>query len=102
MDIWDQVPPCAFWNDQINRSINAETAACPNRQAAFFARSNEPCEDRTDDSRCEFAHIRMTERNSQMKRYFRDYSFTSLLPSGEIKDAEPITEDKIQKKKKAA
>ena len=35
MDFWDQVPPWAYWNNQINRSINAETAACPKRQAAF-------------------------------------------------------------------
>ena len=36
VDIWDQVPPCAYWNNQINRSINAETAACPKRQAVFL------------------------------------------------------------------
>ena len=41
VDIWDQVPPCAYWNNQINRSINAETAACPKRQAVFLCGNGE-------------------------------------------------------------
>ena len=45
----------------MNRLITAyvaDTSACPKRQAVFYLReSNEPCADKTDDSRCELAHI---------------------------------------------
>ena len=47
----------------MNRLITAyvaDTSACPKRQAVFYLReSNEPCADKTDDSRCELAHNRM-------------------------------------------
>ena len=41
VDISDQVLLCAYWNNQINRSINAETAACPKRQAVFLCGKGE-------------------------------------------------------------
>ena len=36
VDIWDQVPPCAYWNDQEKSVYFAETTACPKRQAVFL------------------------------------------------------------------
>ena len=36
MDIWDQVPLCAYWSDQIKTVYFVETAACPKRQAVFL------------------------------------------------------------------
>ena len=99
------------------------------KTGGFFARSNEPCADKTDDSRWELAHNRMAdgldaygerrdslklqssaetcrhgllqERKSQMKRYLRDHSDMNLLPSGEIKEPESITDDQILMNNKA-
>ena len=89
MDIWDQVPPCASWNDQIDRSIDAEIAACPNRQAVFLYAAV---------SRAQAYHT----GKSQMKNYLRNHGFTDLLPSEERKGTDPVTEDQITKQYKAA
>ena len=100
----------------MNRLITAhvaDTSACPKRQAVFYLReSNEPCADKTDDSRCELAHNRMaavldaygerrdielkrkrkrdggmainrTKESRIMKKIFKDHGYESLLPSGE-------------------
>ena len=37
-----------------------------------------------------------------MKSYLRKHSFTDQLPSGKKKETDPITEDQIPKKYKAA
>ena len=96
----------------MNRLITAyvaDTSACPKRQAVFYLReSNEPCADKTDDSRCELAHNRMaavldaygerrdielkrdggmantrTKESRIMKKIFKDHGYESLLPAGE-------------------
>ena len=61
-----------------------------------------------DSERTKFSNLsagviakKKKEEKSQMKQYLRDHSNSNLLPSGEIKEAEPITEDKIQKNKAA-
>ena len=36
MDVCIQMYAGTYWNDQIDRSICALTAACPKRQAVFF------------------------------------------------------------------
>ena len=79
VDIWDQELLCAYWNDQIKQFIMLRLPLV-RKDRRFFC---------------------MEMEKSQMKRYLRDHSFTNLLPSGEIKGAEPITEDKIQKNKAA-
>ena len=53
VEIWDQVHFHVRWNNQTDRSINAQTAACPNRQAALFLLKIEPPEYR----RCEMFEI---------------------------------------------
>ena len=79
VDIWDQVLLCAYWNDQIKQFIMLRLPLV-RKDRRFFCAEREKL---------------------QMERYIRDHSFTNLLPSGEIKGAEPITEDKIQKNKAA-
>ena len=102
----------------MNRLITAyvvDTSACPKRQAVFYLReSNEPCADKTDDSRCELAHNRMaagldaygerrdielkrkrkrdggmainrTKESRIMKKSFKDHGYEDLFLPSEIK-----------------
>ena len=79
MDIWDQVPLCAYWNDQIKQLILLRLPLV-RKDRRFFCAEKE---------------------KSQMKRYLRDHSDMNLLPSGEIKEPESITDDQILMNNKA-
>ena len=74
------------------------------KTGGFFVRSNEPCTDRTGDSRRgrDLSAGLMKERKSQMKRNLRDHSFMNLLPSGETNEIEIKPNDQILMNTKAA
>ncbi len=114
MDIWNQVHLNTCWDNQINYSYFAETAACPKRQAVFYVIGNfvpydikTLREDATDAQlkmqadAC--AHQRAKSRKATlcyvvfwriiMNRYLRDYSIMNLLPSGEMREKKIKTED---------
>lgn len=80
MDIWDQVPLCAYWNEQI-KTVILQKLPLVREDRRFFCAEME---------------------KSQMKRYLRGHSFTNLLPSGEIKETEIKTDDQILMNNKAA
>ncbi len=79
MNIWNRNARRELWDNQIIAVINAETAACPKRQAAFSFPGYKRIAINTE-----------SERKKQMrKRYFGIYRI-ELLPQGEMNKEEQI------------
>ena len=64
--------------------FNAEAAACPKRQAVFVFSEKKGTE------------ITVEEEENQMKKLYFDIHRAILLPSGEIKTDEPISNGLIK------
>ena len=79
VDIWDQVPLCAYWNEQI-KTVILQKLPLVREDRRFFCAEME---------------------KSQMKRYLRGHSDTKLLPSGEINEKGIKTDDQILMNNKA-
>ena len=71
VDVWIQVYAGTYWNDQIDRSISALTAACPKRQAVFF--------------------VKKRKGGLQMSRYLHDHEIKILYLAWEKDSKETMT-----------
>ena len=108
VDIWDQVPLCAYRIDQIIQ-FTMYWLPLVRKDKRLFACSEQlwTCrhgslqnKNHAQTGWCTYSSgscSRMDERRARMKRILRYHSFSNLLPGRETKDKETIAEDPIFK-----
>ena len=122
MDIWDQVPLCAYWNDQIKQFILLRLPLV-RKDRRFF------CAIRLSCGRCACTSAHKTANvhrvlqhemcasrrirkmilpypiaemeNLKMNRYLLGHNDKNVLPSGEIKETEIIADNQTLMNNKA-